>query len=183
MTPLIHPVFLHPPQVGRDPDFHTGNPSMWPWFAAFMASYITPRQLACITAQTAVLLVTGVPFFNVLLFTAVCPIASALQLFFFGTYLPHKPDTGVQDWPEERSRTTDAPAWLTMLQCYNVRGCVGIFSPRLAFCLEKPHHHACVSQFGLHLEHHAWPAVPWYLLPAARQQWRALQASGKCNSI
>lgn len=93
---------------------------MLPWFASFMMAYMTPRQLACITAQTATLLALGVALPNVLLFTAVCPITSAWQLFYFGTYLPHKPDVD-GDWPEERSRTTDAPAWLTTLQCYNVR--------------------------------------------------------------
>lgn len=178
-------------QVGMDPDFHHGDPSPLSWFVAFMSAYMTPRQLACITAQTVALLALGIPLPNVVLFTAACPIASAWQLFCFGTYLPHKPAPGHRDWPEECSRTSTAPTWLTTLQCYNVCPCYHCPCQQHTLCV----FHLCVRfisvwfiyfslcpQFGLHKEHHAWPAVPWYLLPAARQACHVQQASADVAS-
>jgi beta-carotene ketolase (CrtW type) len=67
-------------------------------------------------------------------------VLSSLQLFLFGTYLPHR---GGDAGPSGRHavRSLGYPHLLSLLACYH---------------------------FGYHAEHHAHPAVPWFRLPALR---------------
>ena len=85
-------------------------------------------------------LLLGAPTANTLLFWAVPSILSSLQLFAFGTYLPHRhEEEAFRD--RHNARSNDYPRWLSLLTCFH---------------------------FGYHHEHHAKPGTPWWRLPSIR---------------
>jgi beta-carotene/zeaxanthin 4-ketolase len=130
------------PGTADDPDFDERPPhGFWRWYFNFMAHYFGPRELAVLTVLVAVYAgVLQVRMPNLLVFWALPAILSSLQLFTFGTYLPHKP--GCDAFTDRhRSRSNDLPVWLSLLTCFH---------------------------FGYHHEHHDQPALPWWRLPAAR---------------
>jgi beta-carotene ketolase (CrtW type) len=112
---------------GADPDFHTGDDSLPKWFLNFMKTYVSlPQFVKLQTVSTLLMMVGHAPLPNLLLFWAGAGMVSAGRLFYFGTYEPHRPDA--EAWVEGeppgsmpwwRSRTTDAPTWLTFLRCWN----------------------------------------------------------------
>jgi beta-carotene/zeaxanthin 4-ketolase len=74
---------------------------------------------------------------NVGLFWAFPLILSSLQLFYFGTFLPHRqPLEGYNNF--HRANSTQLPIFLSFLSCYH---------------------------FGFHQEHHEFPYIPWWQLP------------------
>jgi beta-carotene ketolase (CrtW type) len=76
---------------------------------------------------------------NILLFWVLPILLSSLQLFFFGTYLPHRqPSAGYTN--RHHARSNYFPEWLSFLTCYH---------------------------FGYHWEHHEYPDLPWFELPRA----------------
>jgi beta-carotene ketolase (CrtW type) len=129
--------------TAEDPDFDARPPhGFWPWYVAFMRHYFGLREFVVLTVVvTAYQWVLGASLANVLVFWAVPALASSLQLFTFGTYLPHRPDEdGFAD--RHRTRSNDLPNWLSLLTCFH---------------------------FGYHHEHHDQPDVPWWRLPEARR--------------
>ncbi|MEO1265510.1 MAG: fatty acid desaturase, partial [Pseudomonadota bacterium] len=81
---------------------------------------------------------------NIMTFLTVPAIVSSIQLFTFGTYLPHKPaDPAFTD--RHRSRSNDYPWLVSLLTCFH---------------------------FGYHHEHHAVPDAPWWRLPDVREDAR-----------
>ncbi len=96
------------------------------------------------------ILVLGAPVQNVLLFWALPAVLSSLQLFIFGTYLPHVPDDPAFN-DRHNARSNDYPAWLSLLTCFH---------------------------FGYHHEHHLYPGVPWWRLPKARRHRNGQASSG-----
>jgi beta-carotene/zeaxanthin 4-ketolase len=130
-----------------DPDFDDRAPhGFWRWFGKFFGEYFSWRELAVISAVTwTYLLVLGAPLANVLLFWALPALLSALQLFTFGTYLPHRPagrSGGAQDFADRHNaRSNDFPWLLSLLTCFH---------------------------FGYHHEHHVSPGTPWWRLPQLR---------------
>ena len=128
--------------TAEDPDFDDHPPyGFWRWFAKFFVTYFSWVQVATIVAVYLIyLLAFGVSPLNALLFWAVPGLLSALQLFTFGTYLPHKPD-GQSFADRHNARTNEFPAWLSLLTCFH---------------------------FGYHHEHHLYPTVPWWRLPGMR---------------
>ena len=131
------------PGTADDPDFSAAHPTrFWPWYASFFRQYFGLRQLAFLSAVSAVyLLLFDVRYANLLLFWALPSIASSLQLFLFGTYLPHRHHAaGFGD--DHRARSNDF-SWLgSLLSCFH---------------------------FGYHHEHHRAPHLPWWRLPEARR--------------
>lgn len=134
------------PASADDPDFHPkGWTGFWPWYFGFMFHYSTPLQFGGMAAVFHLLwLGLGLPIGNVLVFWVLPAVLSSLQLFYFGTYLPHRElqqaDQGYLD--AHHARSNAYPEWLSLLTCYH---------------------------FGYHWEHHQWPFVPWWRLPAARR--------------
>lgn len=125
-----------------DPDFDEHPPhSFWPWFFKFFVTYFSFTQVAIILiVYTVYVFGFGVSQYNALVFWGIPGLLSALQLFTFGTYLPHRPDAhGFSD--RHNARTNSFPAWLSLLTCFH---------------------------FGYHHEHHVYPTVPWWRLPAMR---------------
>jgi beta-carotene ketolase (CrtW type) len=142
---------------GADPDFHGGAPGaarLGRWFGRFMWHYASVAQMARIAAFVAVLDGLGVPRANIYLFLTAAPLLSAFRLFYFGTYLPHRPPPGEggerleMGW--RRSGSTAAPALLSLLAVYH---------------------------FGIHWEHHRWPYAPWWHLPRLRRLRAAAAAA------
>jgi len=130
----------------HDPDFHEDNPdSFWPWYAAFFSEYFSGRELAIIFVAVLVyVLALGAPLINVWVFWAIPALASSVQLFYFGTYLPHQPSREPFS-DAHNSRTNDYPHWLSLLTCFH---------------------------FGYHHEHHLFPYLPWWRLPRAHDALR-----------
>lgn len=130
------------PGSDADPDYHADERGgVIAWYAGFMRESLNLTQLA-LQGLIFVALVYGLGLaaLNVLLFWALPALASTAQLFFVGTYLPHRPGEDFADG--HRARSLDMPAWMSLLACYH---------------------------FGYHLEHHRQPQVPWWGLPRARR--------------
>jgi beta-carotene/zeaxanthin 4-ketolase len=145
--------FDHHRHVGteRDPDFSATHPTrFWPWYYVFMRRYFGWREFAILSvAVWTYVLVLGGPISNLLLFWALPAIMSSLQLFYFGTYLPHRHDHA--PFADEHRARSNEYGWLaSLLTCFH---------------------------FGYHREHHLSPSTPWWALPAERQRRKgSLQA-------
>ena len=138
--------FEHHKHVGSagDPDFHAENPHrFWPWLLRFFGSYYTHAQLARITVVACVYLLLGAHLLNIVVFWAVPALAALLQLFFFGTYLPHRHGRGAFA-DRHNARSTPLPRWLSLVTCFHFGG----------------YHH----------EHHLYPNTPWWALPGKRAE-------------
>lgn len=129
--------------TGEDPDFDEHPPhGFWRWYAKFFAEYFGWRQFALIALQVAFyVIVLGAGLVNVLVFWALPGLLSSLQLFTFGTYLPHRPRRDAFT-DRHNARSNDYPVWLSLLTCFH---------------------------FGYHHEHHLDPGEPWWRLPRRRQ--------------
>jgi beta-carotene ketolase (CrtW type) len=141
---LIGSHFAHHRHSGTDddPDFHAGEPRrFWPWFATFFLRYFGWREFLTINAVVAAyLFVLGAHPANLLLLWAAPALLSALQLFYFGTYLPHRHDD--EPFNDAHNARSNEFSWLlSLLSCFH---------------------------FGYHHEHHTHPHLPWWRLPRAR---------------
>jgi beta-carotene ketolase (CrtW type) len=79
-----HHDFVH---TKDDPDYHTGN--FFVWYFNFIRQYITWWQIVAM-AIIYNLLKIYIPEKNLISFWVLPSLLSTLQLFYFGTYLPHK---------------------------------------------------------------------------------------------
>lgn len=138
--------FDHHRHVGteHDPDFSPDHPTrFWPWYLGFMKRYFGLREFLILSVLVwTYVLVLKAPLPNLLLFWALPAILSSLQLFYFGTYLPHRHEEAAFA-DEHKARSNDYPAWLSLLTCFH---------------------------FGYHREHHLSPGTPWWALPRARRE-------------
>ena len=126
-----------------DPDFDERPPhALWRWYAKFFLEYFSLRELAIIAAAVALyLFVIGAAYANIILFWALPALLSSLQLFYFGTYLPHRP--GREAFVDRHRTRSNEFGWgLSLLTCFH---------------------------FGYHHAHHLHPGVPWWGLPKARR--------------
>lgn len=132
------------PGTGSDPDFAADHPTrFWPWYAGFLRRYFGLRQFATLAATFVVLAGPfAVPVGHLLIFWALPAILSSLQLFRWGTYLPHRHEHAAFA-DRHRARSDTRGAWVTLATCFH---------------------------FGLHHEHHLRPDVPWWRLPSVRRQ-------------
>jgi beta-carotene ketolase (CrtW type) len=150
---LVDKHFDHHRHAGtaRDPDFSEAHPSaFWPWYLTFLRQYFGLRELAALTALVAVyMLLLRAPYANLLLFWALPAILSSLQLFLFGTYLPHRAEE--HDFADRHRARSNDFSWLaSLLSCFH---------------------------FGYHHEHHLAPHVPWWRLPAERARRRGVSGA------
>lgn len=133
------------PGQAQDPDFHDGtNGHFFPWYWRFMDGYIDREErITLLLKIIALCLVAGsglhIAFANLLLFWFLPIVLSSMQLFFFGTYLPHRSEVAGGD---HHAVSNNYPLLLSLLTCYH---------------------------FGYHWEHHEYPNLPWYRLPSVRQ--------------
>jgi beta-carotene/zeaxanthin 4-ketolase len=134
---------LHHKHAGtrEDPDFDHHEPqAFWPWYLKFFAEYFGFREFTIVFAMTGLYMWGGAPYQNLLVFWALPSVLSSLQLFIFGTYLPHRPSTPAFT-DQHRTRSNDYPWLVSLLTCLH---------------------------FGYHHEHHANPSYPWWRLPELR---------------
>jgi beta-carotene/zeaxanthin 4-ketolase len=141
---LLRNHMLHHRESGTkdDPDFGHPQPlSIVKWYGQFMAEYMHVRMFSVMSAQVLIYtLVFGVSVANIIVFWLLPAVLSSMQLFYFGTYLPHRPDAqGFDD--RHNARSNDYPPWLSLITCFH---------------------------FGYHHEHHLKPGEPWWRLPAVR---------------
>ena len=142
---LVERHFAHhrAPGTAEDPDFAgDGRIGLLRWYGRFFMEYLAPGQLLRQAAVAALYLFGfGVRPQNLILFWAVPALLSALQLFTFGTYLPHRRED--EDFTDRhRTRTNDFSYAVSLLTCFH---------------------------FGYHHEHHERPGVPWWRLPVLRR--------------
>lgn len=71
----------------QDPDYYNG--SFWRWYFQFMKNYLSIWQIIWMAILFNVLKI-WIPQPNLLLFWVAPSLLSTLQLFYFGTYLPHR---------------------------------------------------------------------------------------------
>lgn len=127
----------------RDPDFLSSSQNFFLWFGVFFYRYASVLQIV-IMAVLFNLLNLIVPTGRVVAFWVIPPFISTLQLFFFGTFLPHRlPHT--EEMGPHHARTQRHNPVLALISCYN---------------------------FGYHLEHHESPGVPWWRLGRVKAEER-----------
>jgi beta-carotene ketolase (CrtW type) len=127
------------PGSAEDPDFHAPAPRAFaPWFLAFFRRYFRLQEFALVTAVLVIYLFGfGASPLNAAVFWGLPAIMSALQLFTFGTYLPHRhEDAAFTD--QHNARSLDYSWLASLLACFH---------------------------FGRHHQHHLSPATPWWRLP------------------
>ena len=139
-----HWLHHHHPASDLDPDFHDGkhhNPIAW--YLHFMKGYWSwTRLIGLMITFHIIHLTLHIPESNLVLFWVLPSILSSVQLFFFGTFLPHRePETGYGS--RHRATTYPLPPFWSFLACYH---------------------------FGYHEEHHEYPHVPWWRLPQVYQE-------------
>jgi beta-carotene/zeaxanthin 4-ketolase len=140
---VSHAAHHRSPGTADDPDFHAPAPTrLLPWFFAFFASYYTHAQILRITAAAILYLLLGASLINIVVFWAVPALLALGQLFYFGTYLPHRHEAAAFA-DEHRARSSAFSPLVSLLTCFHFGG----------------YHH----------EHHLSPATPWWALPAFRR--------------
>jgi beta-carotene/zeaxanthin 4-ketolase len=131
------------PGSHEDPDFyhHSLNDrtfvSFLKWYLHFILHYVTWLQLFFMAIVANVLLhILNVQPLNLVFFWILPSLLSTLQLFYFGTYLPHRKSINTQ--LPYHAQNISMSRVLALITCYN---------------------------FGAyHLEHHKSPSTPWWRL-------------------
>lgn len=148
------------PGQASDPDFHGGDCNILAWYLKFMKGYLDAEQRVILFFGMGIIFMTlywvfHTPALNLILFWILPIILSSMQLFLFGTYLPHRMAKGsaapiyrtdsakLNDAEKSHNATsTNYPLIWSFLSCYH---------------------------FGYHWEHHEYPFLPWYDLPSVHQ--------------
>jgi beta-carotene/zeaxanthin 4-ketolase len=126
-----------------DPDFYP-NKGVGVWYVSFLYHYITIKQLIGMAVIYNVLTYYGnVSPAQALIFWALPAVLSSMQLFYFGTYLPHTPhnkNASINKNFVDRHNARSLPynKFFSFLSCFNFGAC--------------------------HLQHHRYPSVPWWQL-------------------
>ncbi|WP_372774023.1 fatty acid desaturase [Mangrovibacterium sp.] len=123
------------PATEKDPDYYIRSQNVFVWWGVFLGRYATIWQFLFMAVVFNVLKIwVEVP--QLLVFWIVPAVLASFQLFFVGTYLPHRKPHEANMEPH-RARSQRGPHWWVMLSCYF---------------------------FGYHWEHHEIPRVPWWQL-------------------
>ncbi|QIX62771.1 fatty acid desaturase [Hymenobacter sp. BT18] len=123
-----------------DPDYHDArHPGFVPWFIRFAWNYVTVWQVLLMAATYNVLKLFF-PAEQVIAFWMIPAVLATLQLFYFGTYLPHRGEHAPDNPHKSRSQLRQH-VW-AFVSCYF---------------------------FGYHYEHHDQPFLPWWRLWQAKR--------------
>jgi len=123
------------PATEKDPDFSPKSNNFFVWWFVFMKNYITWWQILLMAVTFNVLLIWFSEV-QLIMFWVIPAILSTFQLFYFGTYLPHRRPFSEEMKPHN-SRTQKRNHFWAMISCYF---------------------------FGYHWEHHESPTTPWWKL-------------------
>ncbi len=139
------------PGSETDPDFSVSYPTrFWPWYGEFLRRYFGWQSIVFVfTVVLTYWFLVGVPVEKIVLLYGAPAIASSIQLFYFGTFRPHR--HAADDFADWHKARTDDFGWLKSL--------------------------ASCFHFGYHHEHHLAPHVPWWKLPDTRRKAIETQAS------
>lgn len=123
------------PATEKDPDFSVSHQGFFSWFIRFFFRYVRVSQIITMAILFNILLsVFKIALSNILVFWVVPAFLSTFQLFYFGTYLPHRyPHT--EEMAPHNARTLKENHLLAMLSCWF---------------------------FSYHWEHHDSPRTPWW---------------------
>lgn len=131
----------------KDPDFHDlsgKGESFFRWGFRFFRQYLRVSQILVMMVVAQIFFhILKIPERNVIQFWVVPAILSGIQLFFFGTWLPHRVAIGKEFSDHHHARDTGLPWILSLVSCWH---------------------------FGYHHTHHLKPGVPWFRLPTHRRQ-------------
>ena len=132
------------PGTPNDPDFSAEHPNrFWPWYTTFLMRYFGWRSAIFVsTVVTVYWAVFGVPVEKIVLLYGLPAIASSMQLFYFGTYRPHRHDE-MAFADRHNARSERFGSLVSLATCFH---------------------------FGYHREHHCAPHVPRWSLPATRRE-------------
>lgn len=123
------------PGTEEDPDFNIKSQNFFVWWGSFMFRYATIPQLLVMAIAFNILKI-WIPEISLWFFWVIPAFLSSLQLFFFGTYLPHRKPHDHEMEPH-KARTQKKNHLWAMISCYF---------------------------FGYHFEHHDAPHTPWWQL-------------------
>ena len=125
-----------------DPDFHPDEPRRaLPWFIRFFTGYYTHGQILRITLVAGIYMLLGASLIDIVVFWAIPALLALVQLFVFGTYLPHRhADEPFAD--RHHARSNGLGHFASLITCFHFGG----------------YHH----------EHHLSPGTPWWRLPTLR---------------
>ena len=134
-----HWLHHHNPASKIDPDFHNGkHQNFFAWYFHFMKGYWSWGQIIALTIlYNFAKYILHIPTDNLTYFWVLPSLLSSLQLFYFGTFLPHREPMGGYVQPH-CAQTISRPIWWSFITCYH---------------------------FGYHEEHHEYPNVCWWQLP------------------
>ena len=131
------------PGEETDPDYCTGSQNFWRWWFLFLKNYVSWWQIITMAIIFNVLQI-WVNQQNLIVFWVLPSVLATFQLFYFGTYRPHKlPHT--ESMMPHNARSQNGSHWEAMLSCYF---------------------------FGYHYEHHESPQTPWWKLYEIKNQNR-----------
>lgn len=137
-----HKVHHEHPGTELDPDF-SSEQIFFIWWWKFMREYLTIWQIGIM----AIAFNLGLIFFSegqLLLYWVLPLILSTFQLFYFGTYQPHKLPH-LHSMEPYKARSFPYSDFLALITCFF---------------------------FGYHYEHHYSPSTPWWKLPKVRDQFK-----------
>jgi len=123
------------PGEDADPDYYTGSQNFWRWWFSFLKNYVSWWQIITMAIIFNVLQI-WVNQFRLVLFWIIPSILATFQLFYFGTYRPHRLPHTESMMPHNARSQNGSHLW-AMLSCYF---------------------------FGYHYEHHESPLTPWWKL-------------------
>lgn len=124
----------------KDPDYHSSD-NFFIWYFSFVKQYVTWYQILMM-AITLNLLKIIIPIENLILFWMIPSIIATFQLFYFGTYLPHKGEHSPKN--HQKSRSQKLNHFVAFITCYF---------------------------FGYHYEHHISPRTPWWKLHKLKEKY------------
>lgn len=128
----------------KDPDYHRGRSGFWPWYLSFVRQYVSIWQILLMAVSYNILKL-WLPDQNLIFLWMMPAILSTFQLFYFGTYLPHKGSHSPKNAQKSRSQSMNhLKAFIT---CYF---------------------------FGYHYEHHISPGTPWWLLYKRKEEYEKI---------
>jgi len=129
------------PGTGNDPDFYVKSQNFFLWWGSFLFRYTTILQIVFMAIAYNVLKI-WVSELNLWLFWIIPAFLGTFQLFYFGTFLPHRKPHD-ENMEPHKARTQKKNHLLAMLSCYF---------------------------FGYHFEHHHAPYVPWWKLYKVKKE-------------
>ncbi len=134
------------PESDDDPDFcNSKSQSPLSWYFAFLSNYLNLNQLIRLGLIVLALSIADIgeksnPLITVSTIYIAPLIISSWQLFFVGTYIPHR-NNHANSTSIHNIKSINLHPIISLAACYH---------------------------FGYHREHHENPGIPWFRLPSLR---------------